>query len=120
MRIQWLMLRHSRSYWQSISDLMGSGILVAHNASFDMSVLKKCLKHYDIYWKPAASYCCTVLMGRTLLPNISHRLNCMCDYYGIDLDHHQADSDSRAAAEILIRYMEAGAEIDDFVNMYWF
>lgn len=26
----------------------------------------------------------------------------MCDYFGIDLNHHRADSDSNACAEILI------------------
>lgn len=106
--------------WEQISGLMGSGILVAHNAPFDMGVLKKCLSYYDIYWKPAASYCCTVQIGRRLLPDISHKLNCMCDYYGISLDHHQADSDSRAAAEILLRYMKTGANIEDYVKLYRF
>ena len=106
--------------WEQISGLMGSGILVAHNAPFDMGVLKKCLSYYDIYWKPAASYCCTVQIGRRLIPDISHKLNCMCDYYGISLDHHQADSDSRAAAEILLRYMKTGANIEDYVKLYRF
>ena len=106
--------------WDEIEGLMSSGVLVAHNAAFDMGVLKKCLYSYGIVWKPNADYCCTVQMGRRLLPGISHKLNCMCDYYGIDLDHHQADSDSRAAAEILIRYMEAGAEIRSFVKKYRF
>ena len=42
----------------------------------------------------------------------------MCDYYCIELDHHQADSDSRACAEILLRYFEAGAEERDFIRTY--
>lgn len=104
--------------WDEIEPLMSSGVLVAHNAAFDMGVLKKCLRDYGILWKPAADYCCTVQMGRRLLPGISHKLNCMCDYYGIELDHHQADSDSRAAAEILIHYMESGADINKFIKRY--
>jgi DNA polymerase-3 subunit epsilon len=44
----------------------------------------------------------------------------MCDYYGISLDHHQADSDSRAAAEILLRYMKTGAKPEDYVKLYRF
>ena len=61
---------------------------------------------------------CTVLMGRRLLPHISHRLNSLCDYYGICLDHHHADSDSRACAEILLRYMENGADPENFIRTY--
>ena len=96
--------------WEEIEPIMSSGLLVAHNAVFDMSVLKKCLIDYNIAWKPSAKYCCTVQMGRRLLPGIKHDLGDMCDYYGICLDHHKADSDSRACAEILLRYLKDGAE----------
>ena len=34
--------------WERINPLMSSGILVAHNAVFDLGVLKKCLNDYDI------------------------------------------------------------------------
>jgi DNA polymerase-3 subunit epsilon len=49
---------------------------------------------------------------------MSHSLNVMCDHYGIELDHHKADSDSRACAEILLRYMESGADVDSFIRTY--
>ena len=32
------------------------------------------------------------------------------------LDHHKADSDSRACAEILLRYLEGGADIRQFIR----
>ena len=98
--------------------ILSSGVLVAHNASFDMGVLKKCLKDYNIQWKSAVPYCCTVQIGRRVLPEISHKLNNVCDHYGICLDHHRADSDSTAAAKILLRYMEKGTVITDFVKEY--
>ena len=104
--------------WETIEPIFSSGFLVAHFAVFDMGVLKKCLRDYGIPWKEAAFYCCTVQMGRRLLPEISHKLNCMCDYYGIDLDHHKADSDSRAAAEIFMRYMQSGVDVSKFVRRY--
>ena len=104
--------------WERIEPLMSSGILVAHNAGFDMGVLRKCLAAYEIQWKPAARGICTVVMGRSLLPGISHRLNNMCDYYGICLDHHHADSDSRACAEILLRYISSGALPEKYIRTY--
>ena len=97
---------------------MSSGILAAHNAAFDLNVLKKCLKDYGFIWKPSAKYCCTVQIGRRILPGIRHNLNNLCDYYGISLDHHKADSDSRAAAEILLRYLETGIKEQDFIRTY--
>ena len=58
------------------------------------------------------------LLGRRLLPGISHSLNALCDHYGIALDHHQADSDSHACAELLLRYFAAGASERDFIRTY--
>ena len=91
---------------------MGSGILVAHNAPFDMGVLKKCLQDYGIEWTERSRYICTVQIGRRMLPGMKHGLDAMCGYYGIELDHHKADSDSHAAAEILLRYMEDGVAME--------
>ena len=104
--------------WERIEPLMSSGILVAHNAPFDMGVLKKCLQSYGIAWRPQVRGLCTVLMGRRLLPGISHRLGDMCAYYSIDLAHHRADSDSMACAQILLRYMESGADVTRFIRTY--
>ncbi len=61
--------------WKQIEPLMASGILVAHNAQFDMGVLRSCLRDYGIFWKPKAKAICTVLIGRKILPDISQRLN---------------------------------------------
>ena len=104
--------------WEQIQPLMESGMLVAHNAKFDLGVLKECLHAYDIEWQPKAKAICTVLIGRDILPDISHRLNSMCEYYGICLDHHQADSDSRACAEILLKYIQGGTPVDNYIQDY--
>ncbi len=104
--------------WERIAPIMSSGILAAHNAVFDLGVLKKCLQYYGIAWKGSVRYCCTASMGRILLPGMRHRLNDMCEHYGIELDHHKADSDSHACAEILLRYFRAGADERKFIRTY--
>lgn len=104
--------------WMQIEPLMDSGILVAHNAVFDMGVLKRCLNDYGVFWKRNTPYLCTVQMGRRVLPGMSHKLDALCDYYGIDLEHHHAGSDSRACAEILLRYIENGADTAPFIKTY--
>lgn len=104
--------------WIEIEPLMSSGILAAHNAVFDMGVLKKCLNDYGVFWKQSAEYLCTVQMGRRILPGMSHKLNVLCGYYGISLDHHNAASDSRACAEILLRYINAGADTERYIRTY--
>ena len=83
-----------------------------------MGVLKKCLTGYGIEWKKSVKYLCTVKVGRKCLPDMSHSLDVMCKHYGIALDHHQAASDSRACAEILLRYIDAGYDANSFIRTY--
>ncbi len=105
--------------WRSLGPVFDSGLLVAHNAPFDMSVLAKCLLSYGIAWKPTVRYACTCQMSRRLMPRLpDHKLNTLCDCLGLELDHHHAGSDSRACGEILLHFLRAGAELAPFVRLY--
>ncbi|MBE7009250.1 MAG: exonuclease [Ruminococcaceae bacterium] len=105
--------------WRELEPVMSSGLLIAHNAPFDMSVLAKCLLDYGILWRPTAHYACTCQMGRRLLPELpNHKLNTICDYLGVELDHHHAGSDSRACAEILLHYLDGGASVRPYIRTY--
>ena len=104
--------------WAKIESLMSSGILVAHNAVFDMGVLKKCLNGYDIVWKQSARYLCTVQVGKRVLPGMSHQLDVLCDHYGIFLNHHHAASDSEACAKILLQYIDVGTDVKQYIRTY--
>ena len=107
--------------WPVMEPLLGSGLLIAHNAAFDMSVLAKCLRAYDICWRPRTLYACTCQMGRRCYPQLpNHKLNTLCEYLDIPLDHHQAGSDSRACAELMIHYLDRGINIGQFRRNYDF
>ena len=105
--------------WERIEPIMDSGILVAHNAPFDMGVLSKCLRAYGIAWKPQAAYACTCAMGRRCYPALpNHKLNTMCRHLHIALDHHRADSDSAACAGLLLDYLSRGLCVEPFIRNY--
>lgn len=107
--------------WERIRPLFDSGILVAHYAPFDMGVLKSCLRDYGIPWKSYASFACTCAMGRVCYPKLAnHKLNTLSAHVGIELDHHHADSDSRAAALLLLDYMKQGLNLERFVRRQYF
>ena len=40
--------------------------------------------------------------------------------YHIDLDHHNAGSDSHACGELLLNMIEEGADINQFIKTYYF
>lgn len=104
--------------WEKIEPIMSNGMLVAHNAPFDMSVLAKCLRDYGIVWKRRADYCCTCQMARRLMKELpNHRLNTICYELDIALDHHDAGSDARACAEIL-RWLSGKGDISSFAKQY--
>ena len=104
--------------WEEIRPILDSGIVVAHFAEFDLGMLRSCLRAYNLSWKPTVRFLCTCKMGRELLPDIKHKLNVMCDYFGIPLDHHNASSDSRACGEILLRFIEDGVDVERFISEY--
>ena len=57
-------------------------------------------------------------MAKRTLPTLpNHRLDTLCRYFGIELQHHQADSDAEACAQLLIR-MSAQADPADFFRTY--
>lgn len=88
--------------WPTIRDFVGDDFLVAHNASFDRSVLKSCLEHYGIEFT-VPRFECTVMSSRKRWPELeNHRLDTISDFLGIKLNHHEALSDAIACARIFV------------------
>ena len=105
--------------WKALEPVFNGGILIAHNAPFDMGVLAKCLAGYGINWKNEAEYACTVRMSRACFPAFpNHKLNTMCSCLDIDLLHHNAGSDSIACGKVLLACMERGIDVKKYVKKY--
>ncbi len=105
--------------WPRLRRILDGGILIAHNAPFDMSVLAKCLDAYGIFWREFAVYACTCQMGRRCFPDLpNHRLNTLCEHLKIELEHHQAGSDSRACAQLLLHYQSCGIDVRNYYRNY--
>lgn len=107
--------------WELIGPLMSSGVLLAHNAPFDLGVLAKCLRDYEIDWKPRVRYADTCRMARVCYPKlVNHRLNTVSEHLGVTLDHHQASSDAHACAEIFLHCQKDGLKVNRFLRTYDF
>ncbi|MDR1795202.1 MAG: 3'-5' exonuclease [Erysipelotrichaceae bacterium] len=80
-------------------------LVIAHNAPFDMEVLKQSCYLYRLPL-PDFRYGDTVRLARRCFPYLqNHKLNTVCDYLGIQLQHHDAFSDARGCLLILLNVM---------------
>lgn len=80
-------------------------MLVAHNAAFDMNVLRSLLDLYKISY-PVAQYFCTLQAARRIWPELdSHSLDQLCEILKHEFTHHHAGSDAEAAAHVLKRLL---------------
>lgn len=98
--------------WTTIEPLVSGETIIAHNAVFDISVLRGCLDAAQKSY-PEIQYLCTYRIGKKLLQELSsHKLNIISSYFGIRLDHHNALEDARACAQIMLNLMEQQKESD--------
>jgi len=49
--------------WHEAEDLLYGNLMIAHNASFDASVLRSCLDYYGIF-KPKLEYMCSIQIAK--------------------------------------------------------
>jgi DNA polymerase III subunit epsilon len=91
--------------WDAIRVFIEGQNIIAHNAPFDIGVLKSALDLYEIPY-PAFNYACTVDISRKtwakprIVPN--HKLNTMAAHLGVEFRHHDASDDAYAAAVIAL------------------
>ena len=92
--------------WEEIKPYIDGKLVVAHNASFDVGVLRKTLELFGINL-PTFDYLCTVKLSQKSYPNLpSHKLNALGDELGIKFSHHTAGDDAYACAKVLLHIIE--------------
>ncbi|MBQ6534005.1 MAG: 3'-5' exonuclease [Opitutales bacterium] len=86
------------------------GVVVAHNAAFDISCLRAELERYEIP-EPDFNYACTLCMSRRVGESPSNKLDALARFYGLgEFNHHDALAD----ASICARLFEILSEKIDF------
>ncbi|OWZ83326.1 exonuclease domain-containing protein [Natranaerobius trueperi] len=88
--------------WDEVYPYLEEKLIIAHNASFDISVLRHVLDEYDIPY-PNFDYMCTQKLAEKAWPNLQkYRLNYIADTLGVNFKHHDALEDSYACAKIAL------------------
>ena len=89
-------------------ELLDGAIFVAHNAGFDLAMLRHGLAAAGIDYEPPA-VACTLEAFRLLEPLApAHSLDAVCERHGIALDAHHALDDALATAALLRLVLAAG------------
>lgn len=103
--------------WSELKPWIEDQYLVAHNAGFDMNVLKATLEYYDLAL-PYFDYFCSVSLSRKIWKHLpSHSLGNLCQYHDIQFKHHRAGDDARACAIITLKAFEILELNDVFENL---
>lgn len=88
--------------WEKISGYFDNNMIIAHNASFDISVLRKTLELYEIE-SPTFNYVCTMKLTRNFYQQIDDaKLNTVNRFLGYEFNHHDALADALACSNILL------------------
>lgn len=90
--------------WTEIMEYLDKvPILVAHNAAFDISCIRKSLELYGLE-KPEVDYYCSLRAARHIYDFGSNTLDCLCNRLGIPLGkHHRAGDDAEMCARLFLR-----------------
>jgi DNA polymerase-3 subunit epsilon len=93
--------------WWEVAPLLAEGPLLAHNAPFDIRVLRALIASNELV-APSYEYVCTVNLARRAFPDLRrHTLDVMCEHCGITLMHHDAASDAAACGNLALSCMDA-------------
>ena len=88
-------------------------IIVAHNLPFDYAFLKNMSKPLNYIYSNRGID--TVTFAREVLPQLGHhKLNNICEYFGIELVHHRAYNDAYATAQAFKEMVKLKGELPEF------
>lgn len=98
-------VRHRPEFPEAMAEFLpdlSAGLILAHNAPFDLGVLRASLAAYGLAVPPFASLC-TVQIARKVFPDPAGcGLGKVAARLGIRFEHHDAGEDAYACAEIAL------------------
>ena len=105
-----------REMWTEFEARYAGLPLVAHNAAFDMGVLRAEFARAKVRPARAIRYTCSASMARCAWPHfLCVSLPIVADELGIELNHHEPSSDAHASGQVVLHAVEAlgAADLDD-------
>ena len=96
--------------WDSIANELQDHLILAHNASFDMSVLRHVFDDYKMEY-PIFDFHCTRVIGKKVWPGlINYTHNTLARLINIKLEHPNAHDNAATCAKIALKALETKKE----------
>lgn len=90
----------------AIVNFIGDDVVIAHNAGFDLGVIRYACALDNIEW-PEMRFLCTLVMARRALALPTYRLPFLAETMGIPFDnHHDALADATVVVDVAARLAE--------------
>ena len=92
--------------WPRIRPHLEDKVVIAHNAVFDIGVLRSMLDEYGLP-HPRFRYACTVDIARRVWTDVeNYKLSTLANRFNIQFEHHNALHDARTCAMIALAARE--------------
>lgn len=93
-----------KELWPKIKHLFNDTVVYAHNAGFDISILKALIEKYGLDF-PKIKWGCTLKIARKLWKDdlVNCKLGTISNFLGVNHDYHNALSDAIVCVEIINR-----------------
>lgn len=90
--------------WDEFKNYLDCNLIIAHNASFDLSVLRNVLDSYSIPY-PDLKYTCSYIISKKVWKGLlSYNLKNLANMLSVQLEHHHdAFSDANVCASISVK-----------------
>ena len=102
--LSWADVKDSPTFeeiWEEIAPYLSGRLLFAHNAGFDIAVLRALIKFYKLPY-PKITYFDTLLLSKVAWKHLPrHKLNVLAEYMGKEFQHHNALEDAKMCANIV-------------------
>lgn len=105
-----------KDIWYELRGLLHNRFIVAHNANFDLPILKENLEHYGIEY-PNYYFGCTKNLA---MRNFSHlkdyKLETICDLLSIEYGNHDSEADAISCGRIFAKMLKMHKHPEELFN----
>ncbi len=100
--------------WNNINHFFDNKVIIAHNSSFDISVLNYSLQRYNLK-NPINNCYCTLRISRKVLELENYKLSTLAEYYSIQQDnYHNALEDAYICGKVFSKLLLEIDDVDSF------